>query len=116
MLSVLSPPQKIAYIEDSPRFPHRGMLIDTGRHYLPVPFVRRVVRSLRIHKLNVLHWHLSDLQSFPFQSKVFPELSRAGSFSKRERYTTYELESVVKFARRNGVRVSSSNFRVITKI
>ena len=61
-------------ISDSPRYKHRGMLLDTARHFQPIPFIQRVVDSLSYAKYNVLHWHVVDTQSFPFESKTYPKL------------------------------------------
>jgi len=91
-------------IEDKPRFPHRGLMIDTGRHYLPLASIRAAVDSMAYVKLNVLHWHIVDVQSFPFQSKSSAKLWD-GAFSAYERYTQADVASVVEYARLRGVRV-----------
>jgi hexosaminidase len=62
-------------IVDWPRFPHRGVMIDSSRHFLPVPAVLGFVEAMSYSKLNVLHWHLTDAQSFPVESSSFPNLS-----------------------------------------
>jgi len=59
-------------IADAPRFAHRGLMVDTARHYEPLAAVRAIVDSLSYAKLNVLHWHMVDIQSFPFESKSSP--------------------------------------------
>jgi hexosaminidase len=54
-------------ITDYPRFSHRGMMIDTARHYLSVESIRGVIDSLPMSKFNVLHWHTVDAESFPLK-------------------------------------------------
>eukprot|EP00040_Diaphanoeca_grandis_P012972 m.65642 g.65642 ORF g.65642 m.65642 type:complete len:779 (-) comp23583_c0_seq2:204-2540(-) len=92
------------HIRDSPRFQHRGLLIDTARHFLPLPTIRRIIASLPFAKLNVLHWHMTDTQSFPMEVKGFSKLWH-GAFSAHERYTQDEIRGVVEFARDQGVNV-----------
>jgi len=90
-------------ITDAPRFPHRGLMIDTARHYQPLASIRRVIDSLPFAKINVLHWHMVDTQSFPFQSKTHPKLW-VGSYPN-QRYTQSDIAAVVEYARLRGVRV-----------
>jgi len=61
-------------IKDTPRFPHRGVMIDTSRHFETIRTIKRVVDSLAYSKLNVLHWHVSDSQSFPMEFKTRPKV------------------------------------------
>lgn len=63
-------------IHDKPRFSHRGLMIDSARHYLPERIFYEILDGMRYNKLNVLHWHIVDDQSFPYVSKKFPELSQ----------------------------------------
>mmetsp|Transcript_36858 Transcript_36858/g.110490 ORF Transcript_36858/g.110490 Transcript_36858/m.110490 type:complete len:510 (-) Transcript_36858:186-1715(-) len=91
-------------ISDKPRFLHRGLMIDTARHFLPVKAIMRIVDSMSFAKLNVLHWHVSDTQSFPLQLESRPDLWK-GSFSKSERYLKDEVRLVVEHARTRGIRV-----------
>lgn len=92
-------------IEDAPRFPHREVLIDTSRHFLPVPAITSLIDSMAMAKVNVLHWHIIDDPSFPAASRVHPELAQKGAYSSAERYTWAEMSHVVEFARARGVRV-----------
>lgn len=61
-------------IFDKPRFPVRGIMIDSSRHFLSVNVIKRQLEIMSMNKLNVLHWHLVDSESFPYTSVKFPEL------------------------------------------
>uniref|UniRef100_A0A0E0L2K0 Beta-hexosaminidase n=1 Tax=Oryza punctata TaxID=4537 RepID=A0A0E0L2K0_ORYPU len=91
-------------ITDVPRFPYRGLLIDTSRHYLPVPVIKSVIDSMTYSKLNVLHWHIVDEQSFPLEIPSYPKLWN-GAYSYSERYTMDDTIDIVQYAERRGVNV-----------
>ena len=79
-----SPPELIAgascTIADGPRFSHRGLMLDTARNFLPPSALKRTIDAMASVKLNVLHWHISDSQSFPFVSRSFPQLAKTGAY------------------------------------
>ncbi len=50
-------------ITDQPRFPHRAFMIDTARHWEPLPVFARLLDGMVMCKLNTLHWHISDGES-----------------------------------------------------
>jgi hexosaminidase len=90
-------------IEDSPRFPWRGLMIDVGRHFIPLDVLRRNLDGMAAVKLNVFHWHLSENQGFRIESKKFPKLQRMGSDGLY--YTQDEVRGVIAYARERGIRV-----------
>ncbi|KJH51378.1 glycosyl hydrolase family 20, catalytic domain protein [Dictyocaulus viviparus] len=63
-------------IHDYPRFPIRGIMIDTSRHYISTNVIKRQLDIMAMNKMNVLHWHLVDTESFPYVSPAFPQLSK----------------------------------------
>lgn len=101
MLRVLSQ----ATIEDKPKFPYRGLLIDTGRQYFPIDELKRVIDGMSASKLNTFHWHLTDSQSFPFDSAIFPEMARWGAYSGEQVYTPEDVRDLVHYARIRGIRI-----------
>ncbi|XP_024542689.1 beta-hexosaminidase 3 isoform X2 [Selaginella moellendorffii] len=91
-------------IVDRPRFEYRGLLIDTSRHYEPLKIVRSVIDSMAYAKLNVLHWHIVDTQSFPLEIPSFPKLWN-GAYTGAERYTLEDAKGIVEYARLRGINV-----------
>lgn len=92
------------YVKDEPRFPYRGLLLDTSRHYLPMEVIKQVIESMSYAKLNVLHWHIIDEESFPLEVPTFPNLWR-GAYTKLERYTVEDAYEIVNFAKNRGINV-----------
>jgi hexosaminidase len=91
-------------VQDSPRFLHRGILLDTARHFEPIPAIERLIDAMCYAKFNVLHWHVVDTQSFPFQSLTYPKLWE-GAFTARERYRQEEVQGIVEYGRLRGIKV-----------
>ncbi|MDQ6737912.1 MAG: beta-N-acetylhexosaminidase, partial [Gemmatimonadota bacterium] len=90
-------------IQDSPRFPWRGLMVDVSRHFEPIAMVERTLDAMAAVKLNVLHWHLSDDQGFRVESRRYPRLQRLGSDSLY--YTQKQIHDLVAYARDRGIRV-----------
>jgi len=90
-------------IQDEPRFPWRGLMIDSSRHFIPLEVIKRNIDGLEAVKMNVFHWHLSDNQGFRVESHKLPKLQENGSDGLY--YTQEEIRDVIAYARDRGVRV-----------
>ncbi len=91
------------HIEDQPRFPWRGLMIDVGRHFEPVEAIKRNLDGMEAVKMNVFHWHLTENQGFRVESRKFPKLQEFGSDGLY--YTQDEIRDVIDYARDRGIRV-----------
>ena len=92
-------------IRDSPRFPWRGLMLDSSRHFQTVDEIKRWLDLLAMHKMNVLHWHLTDDHGWRFESKKFPLLTKVGAWREQPPigryggfYTQEEMRDVVAHA------------------
>eukprot|EP01060_Flectonema_neradi_P000286 TRINITY_DN1019_c1_g1_i1.p1 TRINITY_DN1019_c1_g1~~TRINITY_DN1019_c1_g1_i1.p1 ORF type:complete len:523 (+),score=118.24 TRINITY_DN1019_c1_g1_i1:69-1571(+) len=92
-------------IVDAPRFSHREVLIDTSRHFQPLASLKNIITSFTYSKINTMHWHIVDAQSFPYNSPTYPKLGKMGAWSNYERFTQDDVKAVVEYARQRGVRV-----------
>lgn len=108
-------------ITDQPRFGWRGMMLDSGRYFIPVADVKSFIDWLAFHKLNVLHWHLSEDQGWRIEIKKYPKLTeigayrsssppygdRNGSDGKRygDFYTQEQIKEVVAYATARHVNI-----------
>ncbi|MFB0565612.1 MAG: beta-N-acetylhexosaminidase [Candidatus Aminicenantaceae bacterium] len=90
-------------IQDRPRFPWRGLLIDVCRHWMPIEVIKRNLDAMAAVKLNVLHWHLTEDQGFRIECKKFPKLHEEGSDGKY--FTQDQVRQILGFARDRGIRV-----------
>ena len=90
-------------IHDKPRFPWRGLMIDSSRHFTPIDVIKRNLDGMAAVKLNVFHWHLSDNQGFRVESLRFPKLHEMGSDGLY--YTQAQVREIISYARDRGIRV-----------
>ncbi len=90
-------------IQDTPRFRWRGLMIDCGRHFMPIEVLKRTLDGMAAVKLNVFHWHLSEDQGFRMESRAFPRLTQLGSDGLF--YTQEQAREIVEYARDRGIRV-----------
>ncbi|HBG69456.1 MAG: hypothetical protein A2W93_01415 [Bacteroidetes bacterium GWF2_43_63] len=92
-------------ISDKPRFTWRGMNFDCGRHFMEVDFIKRYIDLLAFHKMNVLHWHLTEDQGWRIEIKKYPKLTKVGAWRKEDDgsmyggfYTQDQIREVVAYA------------------
>jgi hexosaminidase len=67
-------------IDDAPRFRWRGLLLDSARHYHSPQFIKKLIDTMALHKLNVLQWHLTDDQAWRLEIKKYPKLTEVGAW------------------------------------
>ncbi|MES1262781.1 MAG: family 20 glycosylhydrolase, partial [Peristeroidobacter soli] len=67
-------------IVDAPRFAWRGLMLDSARHYQSPEYVKQFIDWMALHKLNVLHWHLTDDQAWRLEIKKYPRLASVGGW------------------------------------
>jgi hexosaminidase len=90
-------------VDDQPRFPWRGLLIDVSRHFETMEVLKRNLDAMAAVKLNVFHWHLTEDQGFRVESKKFPKLHQLGSDGNY--YTQEQIKEIIAYARDRGIRV-----------
>ncbi|MDR3166540.1 MAG: beta-N-acetylhexosaminidase [Treponema sp.] len=97
-----------AEIEDRPRFPWRGFMLDVSRHFYSVEFIKKIIDTLSLHHINKFHWHLTDDQGWRLPVPSYPLLTEIGSRrldSRRDGrytgegfYTVADIREVVSWA------------------
>ena len=70
-------------VNDMPRFTYRGFMLDVGRHFYPVEYIKEVIDMLAMHNINYFHWHLTEDQGWRIEIKKYPRLTEVGSVRKR---------------------------------
>ncbi len=90
-------------LEDGPRYPWRGLMIDACRHWIPKDVILRNLEAMGTLKMNVFHWHLTESQAFRVESKLYPKLHELGS--NGDYYTQEDIREVVEYAADRGIRV-----------
>jgi len=93
----------VVTIDDQPRFPWRGLLIDSGHRFVPVSVIKRNLDGMEAVKLNVFHWRFADDQGFHVESRKFPFLQQKGSGGFY--YSQDEVREIIGYAHDRGIRV-----------
>ncbi|CAG4947066.1 unnamed protein product [Parnassius apollo] len=94
-----------AKIRDKPVYKHRGLVLDTSRNFIPMEDIKRTIDGMAATKMNVFHWHVTDSQSFPLESRRVPQFTKYGAYSANEIYSTEEVRELIRYARIRGIRV-----------
>jgi len=99
-------------ISDAPRFGWRGLLLDCGRHFADVPTIERLLDLMALHRLNVLHWHLTEDQGWRLEIRAYPRLVEVGAWRSDHDgvryggyYTQEQARHVVAYAAARGITV-----------
>lgn len=89
-------------IKDKPAFAYRGAHFDCCRHFFSVEEVKSYIDMVNLHKVNVLHWHLTDDQGWRAEIKAYPELTKVGAYRGESNYggfyTQDEMREIVAYA------------------
>lgn len=107
---------KIPYTEivDYPRFSYRGYMLDCGRYFYTVDEIKRIVDLMALHKLNVLHWHLTEDQGWRVEIKKYPLLTQKGSMRSHTNfnhkphggyYTQEDVKEIVAYCHSRKIKV-----------
>lgn len=92
-------------VRDEPLLEYRGIMIDSSRHFLGIDSIRKVIESMPLSKLNMLHWHLVDDESFPVELGSHPELSQFGKYKAGQTYKVEDIKYLLKVAQLNAVNI-----------
>jgi hexosaminidase len=92
-------------IRDHPKFQHRGIDLDVSRNWFPVSAIERQINALAYNKMNRLHLHVTDSQSWPLEIPALPELSAKGAYRPDLVYTPQDFKHIQQYAALHGVEV-----------
>jgi hexosaminidase len=67
-------------IEDQPRLKYRGAMLDVGRHFFSVDYVKQFIDYIALHRMNTFHWHLTEDQGWRIEIKKYPKLTEVGAY------------------------------------
>jgi hexosaminidase len=91
-------------VEDKPNYPHRGVMVDTGRNFVSATLIKQQIDGLSLSKMNVLHWHITDDQSWPMQLQSYPEVTK-DAYSPTEQFSPSDVADLIAYGRARGVRI-----------
>ncbi|RSM16282.1 hypothetical protein CEP52_000392 [Fusarium oligoseptatum] len=92
-------------IKDEPVYPHRGILLDVARSFFEVEHIKRTIDAMAWNKLNRLHLHITDSQSWPLEIPALPKLAEEGAYSKGLSYSPKDIADIYEYGIHRGVEV-----------
>ncbi|KAF5646320.1 beta-n-acetylhexosaminidase [Fusarium tjaetaba] len=92
-------------IQDAPEYPHRGILLDVARSFFEVEHIKRTIDAMSWSKLNRLHLHITDSQSWPLEIPALPKLAEKGAYRKGLTYSPEDLAGIYEYGIHRGVEV-----------
>ena len=99
-------------VSDSPEFEHRGLLLDCCRHFMDVDFIKKMIDNLALHKMNVLHWHLTEDQGWRIEIDAYPLLTEVGAWRTEldgtkhgGYYSKEEIREIIQYAQKRHVEI-----------
>jgi hexosaminidase len=102
-------------IEDAPRFAWRGLMLDSARHYQSPDYLRRLLDAMSWHKLNVLHWHLTDDQAWRLQIRKYPRLTEVGAWRVPAGAARRDIDPATGAPRRHGGFYDQATVRALVE-
>ena len=79
-------------INDSPRFPYRGLHLDVSRHFFDKEFVKKQLNAMAYFKMNRLHWHLTDGAGWRIEIKKYPRLTSFAAWRPFDKLNDWWVE------------------------
>ena len=97
-------------IADHPRFGYRGLLLDVGRHFFTVEYVKKLLDLAAQYKINRFHWHLTDDQGWRIEIKRYPKLTQGKSLNPDDpahvaHYTQDQIKDIVAYAQERYITI-----------
>ncbi|KAH7017800.1 family 20 glycoside hydrolase [Ilyonectria destructans] len=92
-------------IEDEPEFPHRGVLLDVARSWFEVDDIKHTIDAMAWNKMNRLHLHVTDSQSWPLEIPALPKLAEEGAYRKGLSYSPEDIKGIYEYGVHRGVEV-----------
>ena len=90
-------------ITDKPEYDHRGILFDVSRSFFPMASIKRTIDAMSYNKMNRIHLHMTDSQSWPLEIPAMPELHETGAYARGTTYSPRALAELQQTAVNRGI-------------